>query len=266
MSNVNAQKTHFGIAEGKVALVTGAGAGIGRAVALLFAKEGAKVVVTNRSEKNGLDTLKMIKDAGGEASYVKLDISKKEDIEAAVKFAVDTYGRLDCAVNNAGMEQERTAPLNEISDEEWDNLIGVDLKGCFQCMKYESKAMLNNGGGAIVNVASIIGIRIPNPGFGVYETAKAGVIHMSKAAAIDYANTENGTIRVNCIAPGTIMSRMLKSVADESPDLINSLKASTPMGRVGEPNELAEACVWLCSDRASYITGQVIAVDGGTTV
>lgn len=266
MSNMITEKKHTGLVEGKVALVTGAGAGIGRATALKFAEEGAKVIVTNRSEQNGLETLKMIKDAGGEASFIKLDISKEEDIKAAVKFAIDTYGRLDCAVNNAGLEQERTAPLDQITEEEWDKLIGIDLKGVFLSVKYETRAMLENGGGSIVNIASIIGIRIPNPGFGAYCTAKAAVIHMTKVAAIDYAKTDKGTIRVNCIAPGTIMTRMLQRVADESPALIDQLKATTPMRRIGEPVELADPCVWLCSDRASYITGQVIAVDGGTTV
>lgn len=262
----NSKKKHVGLTDGKVALVTGAGAGIGRATALLFASEGAKVVVTNRSEQNGLDTLKMIKDAGGEAVYTPMDISKEDSIEAAIKFAVDTYGRLDCAVNNAGMEQERTAPLNDINNEEWEKLVSVDLQGCFWCLKHEANTMLKNGGGAIVNIASIAGIVIAGPGYGVYGTAKAAVIHLSKSAAMDYAKTKSGTIRVNCIAPGTIMTRMLKRVIDESPDYINNLNAATPMRRVGEPSEIANACVWLCSDRASYITGQTLAVDGGTTI
>ncbi|HVI40774.1 MAG TPA: SDR family NAD(P)-dependent oxidoreductase, partial [Anaerovoracaceae bacterium] len=183
------EKKHAGLVEGKVVLVTGAGAGLGRATALLLAEEGAKVVVTDWAQQDGMDTLKVIKDAGGEAAFVLMDISKEEDIKAGIQFAIDTYGRLDCAVNNAAMEQERAVPMDEFSDEEWDRLMLVNLKGCFWCVKHEANAMLKNGGGSIVNISSIDGFKTPGPGYGLYDTAKAGVIHMTKAAAKDYGKT-----------------------------------------------------------------------------
>lgn len=250
----------MGLVEGKVALVTGSGSGIGRQSALAFGREGAKVVVADVTVEGGQETVKMIKAAGGDAAFVKCDVSKAADVEAAVKFTVDTFGKIDCAHNNAGIEGP-TRPTADISEADWDKLLGINLKGVFLSMKYEIPQMLAGGGGAIVNTASIAGL-VGFPGLASYTASKYGVNGLTKAAALEYAKAG---LRVNSVCPGIINTSMIERLIAETPEMEAGLLAGTPMGRLGEPSEIGEAVVWLCSDRASFVTGHNMAVDGGYT-
>jgi NAD(P)-dependent dehydrogenase (short-subunit alcohol dehydrogenase family) len=251
-----------GILEGKVAVVTGAGMGLGQAAALAFAREGAKVAAADIDAKNGTKTVDMIKKAGGEAVFIKTDVSKEADVEAMVAKTVSTFGGLDCAHNNVGIE-ELPRPLTEGTVEHFDRLIAVDLKGIWLCMKHEIKYMESHGGGSIVNTSSIAGL-IGAPGQAIYSACKWGVNGLTKSAAKDYAGKG---IRVNSVCPagmkGTgFYNRML---ADQ-PGMAQGVIALVPLGRDARPEEVAEAVVWLCSDRASYVTGVNMPVDGGFTV
>ncbi len=250
----------MGLVEGKVALVTGSGSGIGRQSALAFGREGAKVVVADVVVDGGQETVKMIKAAGGDAAFVKCDVSKAADVEAAVKFTVDTFGKIDCAHNNAGIEGPTRATA-DISEAEWDKLLGINLKGIFLSMKYEIPQMLAGGGGAIVNTASIAGL-VGFQGLASYTASKYGVNGLTKAAALEYAKAG---LRVNSVCPGVINTAMVERLIAETPEMEAGLLAGTPMGRLGEPSEIGEAVVWLCSDRASFVTGHNMAVDGGYT-
>jgi NAD(P)-dependent dehydrogenase (short-subunit alcohol dehydrogenase family) len=250
----------------KVALVTGAGSGIGRATAILLAQEGARVIVTNRSAEKGLRTVEAIREFGGEAEFVPIDIGSEEQIIAGVAFAVDTYGRLDCAVNNAAVEQNEWAFTADTSTATIASQLDTNLRGTLLCMKYEIQAILKGStGGAIVNVTSTAGLR-PSPTAIAYGAAKAGIQQASRVAALEYGSTPNGTIRVNAVAPGATNTEFLKMALEQSPEAVAANIAATPMKRVSESEEVAEACVWLCSDRSSYVTGQILAVDGGYTV
>jgi len=246
--------------KGKVALVTGGSTGIGRATALAFAREGAKVVVVNNSNiEKGKETVSLIKKAGGEAIHIKADVSKASEAEEMVNKTVELYGRLDYAFNNAGVGDELylTADLPE---EEWDRTININLKGVWLCMKYEIKQMLKQGSGAIVNMSSIIGL-VGLKGSPAYTASKGGVIQLTRTAALEYA--QEG-IRINAVCPSFIATPLNKSLLANAPELEEKIKnVLHPMGRLGEPEEVAEAVIWLCSDKASFITGHPLAVDGG---
>ncbi len=247
----------MGLVEGKVALVTGASSGIGRASAQAFAREGAKVVVVDVMVDGGEETATMIRNSGGEATYFECDVSKAAQVEAAVAVAVDTYGRLDCAHNNAGIEGPLT-PTADYPEADWDRVLGINLKGVWLCMKYEIPRMLAGGGGAIVNTASVAGL-VGFRGLPAYSASKFGVNGITKVAALEYAQAG---IRVNSVCPGVIQTPMVDRLVAAHPEMTPALLAGTPLGRFGQPAEIAEAAVWLCSDRASFVTGHTMAVDG----
>jgi NAD(P)-dependent dehydrogenase (short-subunit alcohol dehydrogenase family) len=249
-----------GVVAGKVALVTGASSGIGRATALAFAREGAKVVVADVTVEGGEETVAQVKKAGGEAIFVKTDVSKAVEVEALVAKAVATYGRLDCAYNNAGIAGKAKTVVDDTEDN-WDRILAINLKGVWLCMKYEIAHMLKQGGGAIVNTASgagLIGVRRG----GAYVASKHGVVGLTKTAALEYAKAG---IRVNCVCPGPIDTPMLQGIGGNNQVVIERMVAAQPGGRLGKPAEIAEAAVWLCSDAASFVTGLPMPVDGGYT-
>jgi len=253
---------------GKVALVTGASSGIGRGGALLFAREGAKVIVASDSNvKGGEETVKMIKDAGGEAAFVKCDVTKEADVKAMVEKAVSLYGRLDYAFNNAGIgpDGERW-PLTNIVDmpvEYWDQTIDINLKGVFLCLKHEMKQMIKQKYGAIVNTSSI-GAMSPPPGFCAYGASKGGLNTLTKSAALEGAAFN---VRVNTIMPGpTDGTNLFKYLTGSTPGMKDQMQNMIPLKRVGHPEDMAEAVIYFCSDAASWVTGQVLAVDGGMTL
>jgi len=246
--------------EGRVALVTGASSGIGRATALAFAEEGAKVVVSARSVDGGQATVAGIRDSGGEAMFVRADVSIASDIAALVQTTVDTYGRLDCAHNNAGVSGAGFLP-HEYPEELWDRNITINLKGVWLCLKYEVSHMLGQGGGAIVNTSSVGGLVGVPMSIG-YSASKHGVIGLTRCAALAYV--QNG-IRVNAVCPGYVSTPMLQAIIAQRPEAEQLMLANQPVGRLGTPEEIAALVVWLCSDAASFVTGAALPVDGGYT-
>jgi NAD(P)-dependent dehydrogenase (short-subunit alcohol dehydrogenase family) len=242
----------------KVALVTGGSRGIGRATAVLFAQSGAKVVIGD-VDPAGDQTVEAIKRDGGEATFVRTDVSEEADVKNLIAAAVRTYGGLHCAFNNAGVLPP-TVTLVEMDESIFDRTLAVDLKGVFLCMKHEIVHMLQSGGGAIVNNASIAGL-IAEPGVSAYIAAKHGVIGLSKAAAVEYANKG---IRVNALAPGLVNTAMTKAWFDD-PNMSAYFIANTPIGRVSQPAEIAGMVLFLCSDLASFTVGQTFVIDGGYT-
>ena len=244
---------------GKVALVTGGSSGIGRAAALSFSREGAKVVVADVHVDGGQETVQMIEVSGGEAVFAKADVSKAADVEAMVSKAVETYGRLDCAFNNAGIHTGAKIPTHEYSDEEWNRIISVNLTGVWLCMKREIALMLKQGAGAIVNTSSAAGLH-GVPGAAAYTASKHGVAGLTKAAALEYADQN---IRVNAVCPGIIDTPMIRQIIDSNPTPEEAYIQREPVKRLGTPEEVAEAVVWLCSDAASFVTGLAMPVDGG---
>jgi NAD(P)-dependent dehydrogenase (short-subunit alcohol dehydrogenase family) len=243
--------------EGKVALVTGGSSGIGRAAALAMAREGAEIVVASRGVERGEETVRMIEDAGGEAIFVKTDVSRATEAESLVDKAVTTYGKLDCAFNNAGILHPITLLADE-TEEAWDSMININLKGVFLCLKYEIQQMLKQGGGAIVNDSSVAGLRASRV-TASYGASKHGIIGLTKTAALQYGQYK---IRVNTLCPALIRTPMLM-YRDDRTDLTEQWTADLPLARMGEPEEVAEAVVFLCSDAASFITGATLTVDGG---
>jgi NAD(P)-dependent dehydrogenase (short-subunit alcohol dehydrogenase family) len=250
-------KTPFNFS-GKVALVTGGSRGIGRATAMLFAQSGAKVVIGD-VDPAGDETVEAIKRDGGEATFVRTDVSVESDVKNLVAAAVKTYGGLNCAFNNAGV-LPATVALVEMEESTFDRTLAVDLKGVFLCMKHEITHMLQSGGGAIVNTASIAGL-IAEPGISAYIAAKHGVIGLSKAAAVEYASKG---IRINALAPGLVNTAMTKAWFDD-PNMSAYFTANTPIGRVSQPAEIAGMVLFLCSDLASFALGQTFVIDGGYT-
>ena len=244
--------------DGKIALITGAGSGIGRASALTFAREGAKVAVADKLMDGGQETVRMVEAAGGTASFIEVDVSDAASVEAMVNATVETYGRIDCAYNNAGIEGQ-VAPTDSYADDMFDKVIAVNLTGVWLCMKYEIPRLLEHGGGAIVNTASGAGL-IGVAGLSAYVASKHGVIGLTKTAALEYAKSG---IRVNAVCPGLIQTPMVERLTADQPQLGEALVAMEPVGRTGRPEEIAESVVWLCSDAASFVTGHAMSVDGG---
>ena len=244
--------------DGKVALVTGGASGIGRATALTFAREGAKLVIADMNEDGGQQTVHMITEKGGEAIFVRIDVSQAVEVQALISQAVSTYGRLDCAHNNAGISGGGRALTAEYSEDTWHQVIAVNLTGVWLCMKYEIVQMLSQGSGAIVNTASVAGL-IGGRGLAAYVASKHGVVGLTKTAALEYA--QQG-IRVNCVCPCVIQTPMTERGLSD-PERRARIIASEPMGRVGTPEEIAEAVIWLCSDAASFVTGHTMPIDGG---
>jgi NAD(P)-dependent dehydrogenase (short-subunit alcohol dehydrogenase family) len=246
---------------GKVAFVTGAANGIGRAAALAFARAGASVIASDVSEQALQETVRLVKQAGGSAIAVKCDVSREEEIKTALDKTVEAFGRLDYAFNNAGVEHQPT-PAAEITAQEWDRIINVDLRGVFLCMKHEIPLMLQQGGGAIVNTgsgASVKGIA----GQGAYCAAKWGLIGLTKATALDYANRN---VRVNAVCPGYVDTPMMQRFTGGTPEGRQSVIDNVPAARPASPEEIAAAAVWLCSDASSYVIGHAMVIDGGQTV
>lgn len=242
----------------KVGLVTGGGRGLGQACCELIAREGGKVVVADIDEIGGHETVRIIEEAGGEALFVRTDVTASRDVEAMIDAALERFGRLDCAVNNA-MRPTPFVPLAELSEEDWDATMAVNLKGVFLCMKYELQAMLRQGAGAIVNIASG-NEHAAAPGINAYAAAKRGLLGLTAVAALDYA-AEN--IRVNAVGPGTMVTPAMRKALDENPKHREFLESLAPVKRFADPHEVAEAVIWLCSDKASFVHGHTLVADGG---
>ena len=247
-----------GAFQGKVALVTGGGSGIGRATSLAFAGRGAKVVVADIASAGGEETVRLVKAAGGEAAFVKADVARAAEAHALIAAAVKTYGQLDYAHNNAGLEG-LSAPTADCTEENWDRVLAVNLKGVWLCMKYEIPQMLTRGGGAIVNTASAAGL-VGLRAFPAYAASKHAVLGLTKTAALEYAKAG---LRINAVCPGFIRTPMVDRQSETHPDAAARLAAAAPMGRLGTPEEVAAAVLWLCSDEAAFITGQALTIDGG---
>ena len=243
--------------EGKVALVTGGGSGIGRATALAFSGKGAAVVVADVAA-GGEETAAMIRQGGGQAIFVPTDVSQAAQVEEMVGRGVESYGRLDFACNNAGIEGDMAATA-ESTEQNWDRVLAVNLKGVWLCMRQEIRQMLRQGGGAIVNISSVAGL-VGFANLPAYCATKGGIVQLTRTAALEYA--QQG-IRINAVCPGGIRTPMLDRIEASQPDMHETLVGLHPMGRLGRPEEVAAAVVWLCSDAASFITGVPVPVDGG---
>jgi len=247
---------------GKVAFVTGGASGIGRAAALAFAGEGAGVAVADVSEQGSQETARLVRERGGKALAVRCDVTRADEVSAALARTVEAFGRLDFAFNNAGIEPRKPAPTADYEEAEWERIIDVNLRGVFLCMKHEIPLILRQGGGAIVNTSSgagVIGIK----GSPAYTAAKHGVIGLTKAAALDYA-AQN--LRINAVCPGYIDTPMMGRFTGGTPEGRAKVIAEEPAGRMGKPEEIAAAVVFLCSDAAAFMVGHAMVVDGGQTV
>lgn len=246
--------------ENKVVIVTGAASGIGRATALAFAEEGAKVVVVDVTPQ-GEETAGIIRKNNQTSLFQKCDVSKAEDVRNMIEATLKTFKRIDYAFNNAGIEGIES-PTADCSEENWDKTIAINLKGVWLCMKYQIPTMLKNPSSAIVNCASVLGL-VGIENMAAYTASKHGVVGLTKAAALDYAKNN---LRVNAVCPGAIRTPMLERVSNGEVGISDIVKSHEPIGRVGDPKEIAQTVLWLCSDKASFITGQAIAVDGGWTI
>ena len=244
-----------GLLTGKVALVTGGSSGIGRGTALVFAREKARVVIADILVDEGLETVRLVKEAGGEAIFVKCDVSRGAEVTVLVDKVVETYGRVDCAFNNAGVEGT-VSTTADCTEDNWDRLISVNLRGVWLCLKYEITQMLKQGGGVIVNTASVGGL-VGLQGLSAYCASKGGVVQLTRTAALEYARSN---IRINAVCPGGIRTGMSKRLGKQ-PQIGDP--QPSPMRRWGKPEEVGEAVAWLCSDAASFVTGHMMVLDGG---
>ncbi|TLY10037.1 MAG: SDR family oxidoreductase [Thaumarchaeota archaeon] len=242
----------------KVAIVTGASSGIGRVTAVALAKEGIRVSLAARRDKEGEETLRLLKESGGEGIFVRTDVSNENDVRSLVEETVKTFGRLDYAFNNAGAVED-PAPFASKTSSLFDKIMNVNVKGTWLSMKYEIPQMLKNGGGALVNNSSVFGV-IANPQLPLYTASKHAVLGLTKAAALEYAKAG---IRINAIAPGAIETEMMEQSIGNDKQLREALVALHPIGRPGKPEEIANAVIWLLSDKASFLTGHTLLVDGG---
>jgi NAD(P)-dependent dehydrogenase (short-subunit alcohol dehydrogenase family) len=245
--------------EDKVVLVTGAGGGIGRGTALAFARAGARVVVADIAAA-GEETAALVRAAGGQAVFIRTDVTRADQVQAMVAQTVATYGRLDCAFNNAGIEEEHMR-LADCSEETFDRIMGINVKGVWLCLKYQLAQMLQQGGGAIVNTASVAGL-VGAPKMAAYSASKHAVLGLTKSAAIEYARKG---IRVNAVCPGVIRTAMYERAVAADPQIGLAAAQMHPVGRLGEVDEVAAVVLWLCSDAASFVTGHAHTVDGGLT-
>lgn len=246
--------------DGKVTFVTGGGSGIGRVTAQAFAREGASVAVVGHTPEDNKETVRQIEEAGGQAIAVTCDVTRSVDIESAVQRTIETYGRLDFAFNNAGIEQP-VKPILDVTDEEWNRVLDVNLRGIFLCMKHQLPPMLRQGGGVIINTSSGAGV-MGIPGQGVYAASKFGLIGLTKSVALDYA-AQN--IRVNAICPGIIDTPMMDRFTGDTEAGRERVIAQEPVGRMGRPEEIASAVLWMCSDNAAFLVGHALVMDGGQT-
>ena len=251
-----------GLLESKVALITGGNSGIGKATALLFAREGAKVAIAARREKEGEEIVSLLTESGGDAIFIKTDIAQASEVKTMVEKTVEAFGRLDCAFNNAGRPGDAGKPTHDYPEDIWRQVVDVNLTGTFLCMKHELQQMVKQGGGVIVNDASVAGLRGSKEISASYVATKHGVVGLTRSVALEYASEG---IRVNAVCPGWIRTAMVEGAFQRHPDLEASIIEQTALGRVGTPEEVAEAVVWLCSDSASYVTGHTLVIDGGMT-
>lgn len=252
-----------GALKDKVALVTGAGSGIGRATSVALAAEGARIVVADVAADGGERTAAMVRDSGGDCVFVRTDVTSAAQVEAMVARAVDEYGRLDCAFNNAGVQLEiqrgSITMSADCTEEVFDRTLSVNLKGVWLCMKYEVPRMLEAGGGSIVNTSSAAGL-VGIEGQAVYVASKHGVVGLTKSAALEYAGSG---VRINAVCPGSTRTPMIDDITGKDPDMESRIASSQPLRRMGTPEEIAAAVVWLCSDASSFVTGHAMSVDGG---
>lgn len=253
----------MGILENKVILITGASSGIGEVTARLAAKEGARVVIAARREEKGLKVAEEINNEGGTAIFVKTDVKKTDDIKNMISRTIKEYGVLDCAVNNAGIGGPILTPVADIDEESWDDVMNVNLRAVWMCMKHEIPEMLKQRKSSIVNISSVYGLKASDVGHAAYTTSKHAIIGLTKTAAVDYATLG---IRVNAVAPGYTHSEIIDPVLESAPDLINMVvNRHTASNRLANTDEAAKAILWLCSDDSSFVNGAVIQVDGGGT-
>jgi NAD(P)-dependent dehydrogenase (short-subunit alcohol dehydrogenase family) len=245
---------------GKVALVTGGTSGIGKASAITLAQAGAKVVVAGRRQAEGEETIRLLQASGGDGFFVATDVSKEADVQTLIEKTMAHYGRLDIAFNNAGVDQE-TTPLPEQTEATYDRIMDINVKGVWLSLKHEIPAMLKNGGGAIVNTTSGLGL-VGAVGVPIYVASKHAVEGLTKSVALEYAKQG---IRVNAVSPGLIQTEMFDRTVQTNTELMEYFKTTLPMGRIGTPQEVVNAVLWLCSDASSFVTGQSLTVDGGYT-
>src|SRR5215208_7288398 len=242
----------------KVSIITGGSSGIGRATAVALAKEGVKVAVAARRAKEGEETVRLVKEAGSEGIFMKTDVANEDDVRSLVDKTVKTYGRLDYAFNNAGTEETMTSLVDQTSDV-FDQIMNVNVKGVWLCMKYEIPQMIRTEGGAIVNMSSVAGV-MGFPQMPIYVASKHAVLGLTKSAALEYAKSG---IRINAVAPGGVETDMLERLGKDKNQILETLKSMHPIGRIGDPEEIANAVVWLLSDKASFVLGHTLLLDGG---